>query len=44
MIEDQEKFIAARKRRNIALARTLVAFIVILYLVTIFKMGAALFI
>lgn len=34
----------ARKMRNLALAGALVAFIVILYFVTIFKMGASLFI
>lgn len=40
-ISDFEK---ARKKRNIAIGLGLVAFIVILYFVTIFKLGSQLFI
>lgn len=39
---DQEK--KARKSRNIVLGIMLISFIILIYLVTIFKMGAKLFI
>ena len=41
LTDEQKK---ARRKRNIALAVSLISFIVIIYLVTIFKLGAALFI
>lgn len=41
LTEEQKK---SRRKRNIALAISLIAFIGIIYFITIFKLGAALFI
>jgi len=41
-LTDEQK--RARRKRNIALAVSLISFISIIYFVTIFKLGAAMFI
>ncbi len=42
--ENKNVFLESRKKRNLAIALALGGFIIMLYLVTIFKMGSALFI
>jgi hypothetical protein len=40
----KDDFIQSRKKRNIALGLSLVSFIIVIYFVTIFKLGSKLFI
>jgi hypothetical protein len=41
--QDKQKFIKSRKKRNIAIGLALGSFIIVIYFITMFKLGSQLF-